>query len=117
MHRQRGAGLLGLIFFLAVFGALGYAGIQIGPAFMERWIVERAMKNALLGGAETSADEIRQRFERDLELNNVKSVSGRNLVVERTAAGPRLTLSYSVKKPFLGPLSLCLDFESSAAAR
>ncbi|MBI5331657.1 MAG: DUF4845 domain-containing protein [Betaproteobacteria bacterium] len=113
MKPQRGAGLIGMLFFLSVLGMAAYAGMQTIPAFMDHWVAERAMKNALQGGENASADDIRSRFERDLELNNIKSISGRNLALERTAAGFRGTLSYSVKKPLFGPLSLCLDFESS----
>ncbi len=75
------------------------------------------MKTALQGGSESSEEQIRSRFEQALQLNNVKDITGRHLVVERTAAGHQLTLSYSVRKPLLGPASLCLDFESAVPSR
>lgn len=117
MRKQRGAGLIGTLALLALVGLVVLAGIQIVPAFLQNWVVQRAMTHAMTAGMDASDGDIRQKFQTDLKSNNIDGVTGRDLVIERSSAGLQLTVVYSVRKPFLGPVDFIMDFESSVPPR
>jgi type II secretory pathway pseudopilin PulG len=117
MRNQSGAGLIGMLVLLSLVGIVAFAGVQIVPSFMQNWVVQRAMAHALTAGADATDADIRQKFQTNLKTNDVEVVTGRDMVIDRTSAGLRLSVVYSVRKPFIGPVGFIIDFESSVPAR
>ena len=62
----------------------------------------------------SSDTSIRDQFDKQLSVNNITQITRDDLSIERKSGGIRLSVEFSAKKPFLGRMSLCLDFQSAA---
>jgi hypothetical protein len=119
MKRQRGVTLGGVFFFMMLAGFAAYAAARILPAYMDYWVVQRIMRNVLdqPNVQAVKESELRLRFAKELNLNNVKVVHSEDLVIEAMPGGYRLTTAFSVKEAFMGPVSLCMDFRAEATSK
>jgi Tfp pilus assembly protein PilX len=119
LKRQRGITLGGVFVFMMVMGFVAYIAARVLPGYMDYWTVQRIMKNVLempdVNNAKESA--IRAKFNKELQINNMKTVSNDDLIVEWVPNGVRLSVSFSMKQPFMGPVSLSLDFQAEATSK
>jgi Domain of unknown function (DUF4845) len=120
-RRQQGMTLIGLMFFSALLIFFVYAAFRLVPAYIDYYSVkhtlnEMARDSDLVGKPERA---YRETFERHLDMDQIKVVTRDDLDIEEHDNGARLSVDWSVKEPFLGPVHLCLDFhaESAPAAR
>jgi len=112
MKQQRGVTLGGLMFFMLLVGFGVYAAFRVLPAYFDYWTVQKIMKN-VAGQTDVvnlKDRELRDRFARELQLNNVTVVAMEDLGIERVANGVRLSTSFSAKQPFMGAVNFCMDF-------
>jgi hypothetical protein len=118
MKRQTGATLSGLMFFLILLGLVLYTGTRIVPAYMDYWLVDRTLENLVLQPSiQNGGDEhIREQFDKELKLNNVTLASRSDLLIERIPGGLHLSAAMAVKRPYFGPVHLCLEFLAEASA-
>ncbi|HNQ04135.1 MAG TPA: DUF4845 domain-containing protein [Thiobacillaceae bacterium] len=119
MRKQLGMSLGGLLLLLLLIIFMVYAAARIVPAYMDYWALEHIMENALqsLGDERLTPQTIRSRFVKELNLNNIKTVTGADLVIEPTQAGYKLTAEYSVKEPFWREIHLCMDFKAERESK
>ncbi|OYY92755.1 MAG: hypothetical protein B7Y41_14330 [Hydrogenophilales bacterium 28-61-23] len=119
IKRQRGITLGGVFMFMIFVGFGAYVAARVLPAYFDYWTVQRIMKNILeqpdIGDIKESA--IRAKFLKELQLNNMKTVSEDDLQVEWIPNGVRLSVEFSMKQPFMGPVSLCMDFKAEATSK
>jgi hypothetical protein len=113
MKHQQGVTLGGLMFFMLLVGFGVYAAFRVVPAYIDQWTVQKIMQNvAGQSDVEGIKDrELRDRFAKELRLNNVKVVGVEDLSIERVAGGVRLTTEFSSKQPFMGAVNFCMDFK------
>jgi hypothetical protein len=118
MTRQTGATLGGLMMFLLLLVLLIYTGSRVVPAYVDYWMVERTLHNLMEQTEARNGNEefIRDQFEKQLRLNNISDVKRSDLLIERLPTGLRLTVTFSVKRPLVGAVSLCMDFSAVAGA-
>lgn len=118
MKRQTGATLGGLMFFMLLLSLAVYSAFRIVPAYMDYWLVGRALDKLVeLPSIQSSSDEdIRAEFAKQLNFNNVTLAKRSDLFIERVPGGVRLSANFSVKSPFLGPVNLCMDFQAAASS-
>ncbi len=116
MKRQTGATLGGLIFFLLLLSLAAYSAFRIVPAYMDYWLVGRALDNLVAQPSiQNGSDEhIRSQFAKQLGFNNITLATRSDLLIERIPGGVKLSTTFSAKRPFLGPVSLCMDFQAEA---
>jgi exopolysaccharide biosynthesis protein len=111
MGREAGVSLSGLIVVLVVLGAVALVALKVFPA----WIEYRAIKNAIVqakaGGPGTR--EIQQAFARNAEINNITSISGKDLVISRDNGQAEVSFAYEKRIPLAGNVSLLIDFAGS----
>ena len=114
MKRQQGMSLGGLILLLGVLIFAVYIVARVFPAYMDYWQVQHIMENTLtpIGSEKLTAQEIRSRFRKELDLNNIKTITASDLLIEPTQDGYKLTAEYSVKAPFWREISLVMDFKA-----
>lgn len=119
MRKQLGMSLGGLIFLLLLLVFVVYSAARIVPAYMDYWSLQHVMENVLkpLGDEKITPLGIRQRFEKELSLNNIRTVTSRDLEIEPTEAGYRLVVEYSVKEPFWREIHVCMDFKAERASK
>lgn len=119
MKRQTGVTLSGLIFFLLLLSLAVSVAFRIAPAYMDYWLVGRVL-NELVAQPDlqkNSDESIRDQFAKQLSMNNVTLVNRSDLLIERIPGGVKLSAPLSAKKPLIGPVSLCLDFQAEASSR
>ncbi len=118
MKRQRGF-TLGGVFFMILVGFAVYAAARVVPAYMDYWVVKRIMRNVVEQPdlLDIREGELRLKFAKELNLNNVKVVQPEDLVIDSIPGGLRLSAEYSVKKPFMGSVSLCMDFRAEVSSK
>jgi len=119
MKRQTGVTLSGMMFFMLLLIMAAYTASRIVPGYMDYWVVGRALDHlAAQPDIQKSSDEsIRAQFAKQLSLNNVTQVNRTDLLIERIPGGVKLSAALSAKHPFIGPVSLCLDFQAEASSR
>lgn len=118
MKRQSGATLGGLIIFMMLLSLAAYSAFRIVPAYMDYWLVGRALdKLVALPSIQSRSDEdIRAEFAKQLSFNNVTLAKRSDLLIERIPDGVRLSANFSAKSPFLGSVNLCMDFQAEASS-
>lgn len=118
MKRQSGATLSGLVFFLMLLGLAVYSAYRIVPAYMDYWLVGRVLDTLVAQPSlkNASDESIRAQFAKQLDFNNITLTNRSDLLIERTAGGLDLSAAFSVKRPFFGPINLCLEFQAKASS-
>ncbi len=109
--RQRGMSFLLLIFIVAVLGGLGLIGMQAMPSFLEYQAVIKAVNAAK---SETTVAAVRNSFDRRAQVDNITSISGKDLEV--TKKGDETVVAFSYQKEFhlVGPGYLLLKYEGQS---
>lgn len=118
MNRQRGATFLGMLIvaILVVFAAILAA--KLVPSGFEYWSVRKvlaAMANDP-GTPEMSARQLRDSFDKRANIDNITSVTGRDLEITREDGQVRLSIIYAKKIPMGGGVSICLDLPAASTA-
>ncbi|MCP5278282.1 MAG: DUF4845 domain-containing protein [Thiobacillus sp.] len=119
MRKQLGMSLGGLIFLLLLLVFVVYTAARVVPAYMDYWSLKHVLENVLrpLTDERVTPVSIRNRFERELSLNNIKTVSVADLEIEPMENGFHLVAEYSVKEPFWREIHLCMDFKAEAQSK
>ena len=107
---ESGVSLSGLIVVLIVLGALALVVIKVTPAFIEYRSVKDAIVKAKADAGSGSVREIQQAFDKNAGVNDVSSISGRDLVITRDGGSTEVSFAYEKRIPLAGNVSLLLDF-------
>jgi Tfp pilus assembly protein PilE len=112
--RQRGFSFFTLIFILAVLGGLGALAVQALPSFLEYQAAIKAINRAK---EETTVAGVRNAFDRSANVDNITTISGKDLEV--TKDGDRVVVSFAYEKQFhiAGPAYLLLKYAASSQSR
>ncbi len=108
-HRQEGLSLPGLIVTGVIIVFIAMIGMRIFPTVTEYMAIKRAVVKARDSGPEPQA--IRAAFDRFAAVDDITSISGKDLDIQRTSAGPVVAFRYEKKLPLVGPASLLLEYE------
>lgn len=113
-RRERGLSLIGLILFGIVAVMLVVVGMRVLPTALEYVAIKRAIARVVTSG-EVSAAEVQRSFDRIAAVDDIVSIKGKDLKIERD--GQKLTVSFRYEKrvPLYGPASLLLDYQGSAS--
>jgi hypothetical protein len=107
---ESGVSLSGLIVVLVVLGALALVLIKVTPAFIEYRAVKNAIVKAKADAGSGTVREIQQAFDKNAGVNDVSSISGRDLVITRDGGSTEISFAYEKRVPLAGNVSLLLDF-------
>lgn len=119
MKRQRGVTLASLLVFLLIIGFILYGMARVVPAYMDYWLVQRVMQQI---AAQPDIDdikdgEVRVRLNKDLRMNNITVISQEDVEIERVPNGVHLSTEFAVKTPFMGAVSLYMEFKPEATTK
>jgi hypothetical protein len=106
-NRQRGISFIGILF---VGGVLAFAGViaaQVFPTLVEFQAITKAANKAAEGG---TVAEVRRIFDKAGEVDDFKSISGKDLEV--TKEGDKVVVSFAYNKEIHigGPAYLLLKY-------
>ncbi len=111
--RQAGVSLSGLVFVLVILGVLGAFGLKLLPTVTEYMAAKKAIVYAK--GAASTPPEIRASFDKQADINDIKSISGKDLEIVRNGEAWDISFAYEKKIPLAGPASLVIDYEASTS--
>ncbi|MDR3480665.1 MAG: DUF4845 domain-containing protein [Burkholderiaceae bacterium] len=112
-NTQRGVSLVGLIFILAILGAIGIVALKVVPTVTEFMTIKKSIVAAKATG--NSIPEIRNSFDKRADTGYVDSIAGKDLDIVKTADGFDVSFAYEKKIPLAGPVSLVIDYQGSTS--
>ena len=119
MKKQRGVSLSGLVMVLFVLFFVAILGFKIGPPYMEFANVQKIFKTLAANPELKSATNkgIADAFDRARSIDNVTTVTGADLDINKDGANLVISASYSVKIPLVSNVSVLLDFAPTSEAK
>jgi hypothetical protein len=113
--RQRGLSLIGVLFIGVIVVILLLLGAKLVPAVVEYIAIERAVQKIKNEG--TTVGEIREAFQKHATIDDIKSISARDLDV--TKEGDRVVISYAYTYniPLMDNVRLVIDFSGTTRDR
>jgi len=106
--RQRGITFLGLVFVGVVLAISGVIAAQVFPTFVEYQAILKAVNKAAQDGS--SVGDIRATFDKAAAIDDIKSISGRD--IEVTKEGDKVVVSFAYQREIhlVGPAWLTLKY-------
>jgi len=110
---ESGVSLSGLIVVLVVLGALALVAVKVTPSFLEYRAVKGAIVKAKADAGSGTVREIQQAFDKNAGVNDVSSISGRDLVITRDSGTTEISFAYEKKVPLTDSISLTFNFDGT----
>lgn len=114
-QRQRGLGLIALIFTGLIIVVLLIIGAKLIPALTEYFSIEKAV-NRIRQDADT-VPELRRAFDRYATIDDIKSISGKDLDITKESDKVVISYAYSYQIPLMDNVRLVIDFSGTTSAR
>jgi hypothetical protein len=105
--RQAGISFFGLIFVIAVLAGAGVLAAQAFPTVIEYQSILKAVERAKAG---SSPAEIRSIFDKAAQIDDIKSISGKDLEVTRSGDRNLVKFAYNKEIHMFGPAFLLLKY-------
>lgn len=114
-ERQRGATFLGMVIIVAILGCGVYAGIRLTPIYMEYMAVARALQQTAeeFSGESASVQDLRNSLDRRWSIEDIKSIDTKEIGIKKTGTGYAMRAEYRAEAPFVGNVSLVVDFDKT----
>ncbi|MDM0090414.1 MULTISPECIES: DUF4845 domain-containing protein [unclassified Variovorax] len=112
--RQRGISFIGLLFVAIVLACVGVVVAQVIPTLIEYQAINKAAAKAAEG---STVPEVRSIFDRAQAIDDFKSVSGKDLDVQKV--GDKVVVSYAYDREIhlFGPAYLVLKYKGQGQSR
>ncbi len=114
--QQRGVSLIGLIILGIIIVLVATVGMRVFPTVAEYLAISKTVRRVAAGGGTTVLD-IQRQFDKALAVEDITSISGKDLVV--TKDGDRIVVEFEYKKivPVFGPVSLLIEYKGDSRGR
>ena len=105
--RQRGASMLGVLFFVGVLACVGLIAAQAMPTALEYQAVLKAVEKAKSGN---TVPEVKTIFDKAAQIDDITSISAKDL--EITKEGDKVVVKFAYNKEIhmFGPAYLLLKY-------
>ena len=113
--RQRGLSIVGLIFIGGIVVILLLIGARLVPAFTEYIAIERAVQK--IKNEANTVPEIRSAFDRHAVIDDIKSISSRDLDITKDNDRVVISYAYSYQIQLLDNVRLVIDFSGTTRDR
>jgi hypothetical protein len=114
-QRQRGLSLIGLLFVGLIVVFLLVIGFKVVPAVTEYIAIEKAIRKINKDGATVA--QIRREFENYVIIDDIKSISGKDLDITKENDRVVISYAYSYPIPIMDNVRLVIDFSGSTRTR
>jgi hypothetical protein len=105
--KQRGISFIGLIFVGGVLACVGVVAAQVFPTVIEYQAITKAVNKAREGN---SVAEVRATFDKAADIDNIKSIQGKDLEVSKEGDKIVVAFAYSREIHLTGPAYLVLKY-------
>lgn len=106
-HQQRGISFIGLLFVAAVVGFGGILAAQVFPTMIEFQAITKAATKAAAG---STVAEVRSTFDKAGQIDDIKSISGKDLEVTKEGDKTVVSFAYTREIHIAGPAYLLLKY-------
>jgi hypothetical protein len=115
MKKQRGMTFLGLVLIIAGIVFISVIGMKMVPAYLEFISVKKAIQNVASqpNFKDMNNGDIYESFNKTARIDNIESISAKELIISRNDSGPVVTAEYQVVVPLMGNVSALMDFYAS----
>lgn len=112
IRKQQGMSFWGTLVVLAALLFIGTFAMKSMPAYLEFNAIRTAIKSiAKDSSGELNKKEVADAFDRQATIDNINSITGRELRVE----GGAIVAEYQKVIPLFGNMSILLDFNATTA--
>lgn len=105
--RQLGISFIGLLFVVGVLASLAVLGAQAFPTVVEYQAILKAVQKASQGN---TVAEVRQIFEKASDIDNISSISPKDLDISKDGDKVVVKFAYSREIHMFGPAYLLLKY-------
>ena len=105
--KQRGISFIGVLFVVGVLAFVGVIGAQAFPTVLEFQAVSKAASKAKEG---STVPEVRAIFDKAAQIDDFKSITGRDLEVTKEGDKTVVAFAYSKEIHIGGPAYLLLKY-------
>jgi hypothetical protein len=116
MRKQRGVTMIGWIFLLIPMALTLYAGIRVGPVYLNYWrIVDSMQKTASEYKNDESATQttIRSSLARRFDIGYVEGITPNDIEVKKGGSGWEMTTAYEGTAPLFANVAIVVDFNKT----
>ena len=116
MHKQRGVTMIGWIFLLTPMAVVIYAGIRVGPEYLNYYKVSQALSETAvkLKSDETlGVQTIRSAVEKRFDTGYIDNPKSSDIVITKGDTGWVMSADYETSVPLFGNLYLTMPFKKS----
>lgn len=110
---QRGLSLVGLLFVAAIVIAVAVVVMRVVPSALEYMAIKGAVEKVATAGA-PSARELQAAFDRFAVIDDIKSIAGRDLIIEKIDGATVISFAYEKRIELVGPVSLLIEYRGSS---
>ncbi len=114
-RRQAGLGIISLIFVGLIIVALLIIGAKLVPAITEYLAIEKAVKQIRLDAS--TVPELRKAFDRYAQIDDIKSITGKDLDITKELDKVVISYAYSYQIPIADNVRLVIDFSGATSGR
>ena len=104
---QSGVSFLGVLIIVGFLACAGVIAAQVFPTFVEYQAILKAAQKASAGN---SVPEVRQMFDKAAEVDDFKSVKGRDLEISKEGDKVIVAFAYNKEIHLAGPAFLLLKY-------
>ncbi len=105
--RQTGISFIGVLFIVGVLASAGILAAQVFPTAMEYQAVLKAAQKASAGN---SVNEVKQIFDKAAQVDDIKSISGKDLEIGKNGDKVQVKFAYNKEIHMFGPAFLLLKY-------
>ncbi|WP_309679073.1 DUF4845 domain-containing protein [Polaromonas sp.] len=106
-QQQRGISFIGLLFVAAVVAFGGILAAQVFPTLIEFQAITKAASKAAAG---STVPEVRSLFDKAGQIDDIKSISGKDLEVTKEGDKTVVSFAYTREIHMVGPAYLLLKY-------
>lgn len=115
-EKQKGLTFLSTLLLVMVVVFFAYLAIKLVPVYLEYFNVTSSLKS--LASEESQGlgvGELRERFMKRLQINDVKHVDRRDVKITRDGGERIVSVRYEVREKFYGNVHLLIVFDESVS--
>ena len=114
-HRQRGLGLWGWIFILAVIGFVALVTLKLIPIYLAELSIQRVVKSTAEdpGNGALPLPELRKNMRTRWDVEGINTLAVEDVKLLKTPAGRALSYDYEARTELFYNISLVVHFQNT----
>ncbi len=113
MIKQRGMGMLGILFIVILVVAAAIVSMKAIPAYLEYFTIKSTFTALKAEAKNGSAKSIKDRFNARAIVDDIKSLKAEDLEISKQGDELVVSASYQKVVPLFANVSLLIDFEAT----